>query len=138
MIGGIVLLIAFVLVSLGFGFLAFKLLCLDDMSPGPDSLRYTDGIFSWIASVSFLLTVIIMLIAIPFCRNDDRRVTKKFEAFVSTVESARQNSATEFERVKLTEEIADWNVWLAGIQYDNHNYWGLWTDNVVDDLKPIE
>jgi len=130
MLGGIILLVALALAMVGFGFLGFKLLCGDDMSFA--------GYLSVVVSGGLGIAVIIMLIMVPFSRNADRRSIQKFKAFEATVHSAREVADSDYERWKLTEEIASWNCWLAGVQHDLHNYWGLWTANEVEGIKPIK
>jgi hypothetical protein len=130
MIGGII-----VLAVLFFMAIALTLLTLVGVNNWRwEELAFITGFFA----VGFAVALIVMLICVPFCRNGDRRDIKKFEAFAATVDSARKVADSDFERWKLTQKIADWNMWVAEVQYDNHNYWGLWTAPEVDDLKPIE
>jgi predicted membrane protein len=63
---------------------------------------------------------------------------KQFKAFEHTLINARENSTlSAVERAAILSKIAEWNEWLADVQYRN-----TWLINAVpddvNDLKPIK
>lgn len=91
-------------------------------------------ILQFVAGIYFLIHIIFIIMA-PI---EYRTISAKREAFVETLEAARQ-SARELEAAAILKEIVEWNSQLAMRKVVN-SYWLL--DDYVDDrlllLKPIK
>ena len=83
---------------------------------------------------------LLLIHSIPFCLASYEYETfiEKRNAFEATLENARENG-NEYETAAIVKEVADWNVKLAVIKYNNST---LFLDQYIDDrikyVKPIQ
>lgn len=89
----------------------------------------------WNIVWALLLSLGIMFVLV--IRVDTATYKEKREALQGSYERARQLS--DFERVSITRDIADFNKDLALLRYWNDTWMiDLWIDDVVEDIEPIE
>jgi hypothetical protein len=91
------------------------------------------GVTSFLFGIGFILAVLVWVLA-PLQYKSE---IKQFEAFKTTLSNARELDLSEYERAAIQSKIADWNEWLADIQYKD-----TWLINCVpdeiNDLEPIK
>lgn len=81
-----------------------------------------------------LAVLLVVYVANPLMVKID---IKKFKSFELTLENSRTSTLSEYERAAIQTKIADWNEWLADVQYRK-----TWIINTIPDevnqLKPIK
>ena len=78
------------------------------------------------------------LMGIPVVRLDENSKIKAYYAFEETLEMARSSEIGEVERASLTVKIAEWNEYIAKIQYQNDTVLDWWIPDEAMELAPIK
>lgn len=84
-----------------------------------------------------IIALVLSLITLQLCRNDDKSFMVKVQSYRRTIATQRQLS--EIERAALTKDILEINATMADRQYWSKSKWiGVYYHNCIDTLKPLE
>lgn len=92
--------------------------------------------------VAFTILVIFiwicLVIMIPIFKYDCKEKVERFKSATETIEQQKE-TATDLERVQLSNQIIEYNTWLKSEQYQCKNKWlGIYSDDSVLELIPIK
>ena len=94
---------------------------------------------AWISVVLGGILTITFIAVLYFNPISIKKVLYQRDAFIQTIEDSRMGEMSDFERAAITKEIADWNEWLVGVQFNNKRWEGrIFIPDLIDDVKPIK
>jgi len=62
----------------------------------------------------------------------------EFESVKQTIQNARSENISEFERITIQNTVIEWNAWLTSSQYKDKHFWIELVPSEIQDLTPIE
>lgn len=84
------------------------------------------------------VVICLALVVWPFIYMDYKAGIERYYAFEQTVNGARNQNISDYERVTLTKEIAEMNKWVKGSQYYNHTIFDWYIPDEIDKLELIK
>lgn len=70
---------------------------------------------------------------------DDEAKIRRLEAFKFTLKNERVDSISPLERIQLTNQVIEWNLWIADAKYWAQNPWtNIFYNKKVLTLEPIK
>lgn len=81
--------------------------------------------------------LIVSLIVQPIMYYDNQLSILKFNTFVESLETARENDI-DIENTNLTIKIAEWNGWIEENKYKNEGIFDWYVPDEIMELETIE
>lgn len=78
------------------------------------------------------------IVTFPFIHMSYKAGIESYYAFEQTIEDARSQDISDYERVTLTKEVAEMNKWVKSSQYYNHTIFDWYIPDEIDELELIK
>ena len=96
------------------------------------------GTFGWFFTIIGGVITIFMVVRLIYNQTTYERELANYNSLKSQLIDIRSDKTRDIERVALSKEIIDYNLYLANEKYDNDNQWDWWVPDTIANLKPLK